>query len=251
MAKLKSILKIEGTLGDLTFYKGKNGEYMARTKGGVSKSRIEKDPAFVRTRENGSEFGSVARSGKQVRLGAGVLINKAKESTLNNRLVRLLTKVKNMDMVSVRGSRNVAIGMQAPEAKALLKGYDFNSKSILGSVLRCPYVLDTASGSVSLTDFMPADMVQQPPNSTHVTFATGFMNLDFTTGIYDITYSDFVNLPLDMTVSSPVMMPSGVPEGDGFKFYFLLIEFFQEVNGIQYAFNNGIYNVLNLLEVAD
>ncbi len=36
MAKLKSIIKIEGTLDDLTF-KGKEG-YLVKTKGGVCKS---------------------------------------------------------------------------------------------------------------------------------------------------------------------------------------------------------------------
>lgn len=251
MAKLKGILKIEGTLGDITFYKNKDGEYIAKTKSGVSKKRIEKDPAFARTRENGSEFGNVAHSGKLIRLGSSVLINKAKESTLNNRLVQLLTKVKNLDVVSIRGLRQVAIGLATPEGKAFLKGYDFNSKSVLGAVLHCPYVLDTTTGSVSLTDFMPVDMVQHPTNSTHVTLATGILCLDLTTGIYQMTYSDSVNLKLDMAISSPIMRPNDMPGGDGFKFYFFLIEFFQEVNGVQYALNNGIYNVLNLLEVTD
>lgn len=251
MAKLKSIWKIEGTLGDVTFYKGRDGEYMAKTKSGVSKNRIENDPAFVRTRENGAEFGSVAHSGKQIRLGASVLINKAKDATLNNRLVHSLTKVKNMDTTSTRGERNVAMGMESDDAKALLKGYDFNSRSILGSVLRCPYDLDPVLGAVSLYDFMPADMVQHPLNSTHVTLAVGFMNLDFVSGAYDITYSPYLNLPIDMTVSSPKMTPTSVPVGSGFKFYFFLIEFFQEVNGVQYALNNGNFNVLNLLEVAE
>lgn len=127
MAKLKGILKIEGTLGDITFYKGKDGDYVAKTKSGVSKKQIEKDPAFARTRENGSEFGSVAHSGKLIRLGSSVLINKAKESTLNNRLVQILTKVKNLDVVPIRGSRQVAVGLATAEGKAFLKGYDFTA----------------------------------------------------------------------------------------------------------------------------
>ncbi len=49
MAKLKSLIKIEGTLDDLTFYKGKEG-FLVRSKGGVSKKRINNDPAFARTR---------------------------------------------------------------------------------------------------------------------------------------------------------------------------------------------------------
>ena len=61
MAKLKGIIKLEGTLDNLTFYKAKEG-YLVKTKGGVSKERIQNDPAFERTRENGSEFGSSAFS---------------------------------------------------------------------------------------------------------------------------------------------------------------------------------------------
>jgi hypothetical protein len=66
MAKNKSLFKIEGTLDNVTFYKSADG-YFVRTKGGVSKNRIMNDPAFVRTRENGSEFGRSASSGKLLR----------------------------------------------------------------------------------------------------------------------------------------------------------------------------------------
>jgi hypothetical protein len=56
MAKTSGIIKIEGTVEDLTFYK-KDGRNFVRRKGGVSKERIENDPNYVRTRENNSEFG--------------------------------------------------------------------------------------------------------------------------------------------------------------------------------------------------
>ncbi|WP_339895393.1 hypothetical protein [uncultured Algibacter sp.] len=42
MAKLKGIIKLEGTLDNLTFYKGQEG-YLVKTKGGVSKERIQND----------------------------------------------------------------------------------------------------------------------------------------------------------------------------------------------------------------
>jgi hypothetical protein len=48
MGKSAGIIKIEGTLDGLTFYKSKDG-YMVRTKGGVSKKRIMTNPAFART----------------------------------------------------------------------------------------------------------------------------------------------------------------------------------------------------------
>ena len=55
MARQSSIIKLKGTIGGVTFYKSKDG-YLAREKGGVDASRIKNDPAFQRTRENGSEF---------------------------------------------------------------------------------------------------------------------------------------------------------------------------------------------------
>ena len=70
MGKLKSFIKLEGTLDGLTFYKSQDG-YMVRTKGGVSKNRIMKDPAFKRTRENLSEFALNAKSGKFMKLRKG------------------------------------------------------------------------------------------------------------------------------------------------------------------------------------
>jgi len=62
MARQKSILKLQGTIGGISFYKSKDG-YLAREKGGVDASRIANDPGFARTRENGAEFGNSASAG--------------------------------------------------------------------------------------------------------------------------------------------------------------------------------------------
>ena len=40
MAKQSGIIKLEGTIGDVTFYKSKDG-LLARSKGGVDASRIQ------------------------------------------------------------------------------------------------------------------------------------------------------------------------------------------------------------------
>ena len=52
MAKQSGIIKLKGTIGDIAFYKTRDG-HLARTKGGVSADRIQNDPVFQRTRENG------------------------------------------------------------------------------------------------------------------------------------------------------------------------------------------------------
>ncbi|MDR6966984.1 hypothetical protein J2X31_000984 [Flavobacterium arsenatis] len=251
MAKLRSFIKIEGTVGDLTFYKQKNGEYVVKNKGGISKERIAKDPAFARTRENGSEFGIVASAGKKVRLGASSLINSARDTKLNNRLVGVLTKVKNYDTNSRRGERQVSIGLRSAEGQALLNGFDFNGKSQFGSVLRCPFSLDTTTKTFSMADFIPGTMLYYPQSATHVSFKTGVLLLNFETGSHGMQYSKVENFPLDMNAVAVDLAPEELPVGEGFVFWFILIEFFQEINGVQYPLNNEVYNVLNLLEVTE
>ena len=103
MAKLSSLFKIEGTLDGMTFYKGKDG-YLVRTKGGISKSRIQNDPAFIRTRENGTEFGHVAKSGKTLRQALTPLLADVKDGRLVSRLTKTLNLVKNADNVSIQST---------------------------------------------------------------------------------------------------------------------------------------------------
>ena len=100
MAKNSSLFKIEGTLDNVTFYKSADG-YFVRTKGGVSKHRIMNDPAFVRTRENGTS------SGKLLRDAVSSFVFKAKDSKLSSRLMKVMSDIKNQDLVSARGERNV------------------------------------------------------------------------------------------------------------------------------------------------
>jgi hypothetical protein len=50
MAKQRSIIKLDGTISDITFYKTKDG-YLAKEKSSISASRIATAPEFERTRE--------------------------------------------------------------------------------------------------------------------------------------------------------------------------------------------------------
>lgn len=248
MPRQKGLVKIEGTLDDITFFKRKD-VFLVRTKGGVSKERIMNDPTFLRTRENGTEFGSVAGSGKILRNACSVLTKSAYDGSLSNRLVQELTKVKNADITSARGERQVYVGIATVDGKLALKGFNLNSRAPLSSILFAPFTLDTASGKVSIVDLNPLDMLKYPPNATHVSFQSAFLNLNFDGGVFEITYSPIINLVLDSRVGTLTLSPTAVPAGTGTAFYLLLIEFFQEVNGVQYALNNGNYNTLSLLDV--
>ena len=248
MAKQQSFLKVTGTLDGLTFYKSIDG-HLVRTKGGVSKGRIMNDPAFIRTRENIAEFGSTAQSGKLLRNAIGTILNRAKDPRMSSRMMGVLSKIRQLDGISARGQRVVGEGILTSTGKQLLKGFDFNNRAALQAVFHAPFSIDTATGVITIPSFVPLDQLQIPEGATHVSFRSAFINLDFTTGIFDTQYSSVVNTLLDMNTSTITLTPSAVPAGSGSKLYLLLIEFFQEVNGVQYPLRNEAFNVLNLLEI--
>lgn len=248
MAKLGGILKIEGTLDNMTFYRTQDG-HLVRTKGGVSKDRIQNDPAFERTRENGAEFGASASSGKLLRTSVRNLLMRAKDNRVASRLTQAMTKVKNLDATSPRGERKVSLGLATPEGKEVLKGFNFNNRAIMDSILFSPFSVDAATGEITLTNLNPANDIDFPSGATHVSLTSGFAKIDFDTGENAIELSSTVNLPIDNTTATQTLVPAGVPTGSGNDFMFLLIEFFQEVNGSQYILKNGAFNVLSIVEI--
>jgi hypothetical protein len=231
----------------MTFYKGKDG-YLVRTKGGVSKNRINNDPAFARTRENGTEFGHSASMSKLLRQSISGLLSDAKDSRISSRLTQTMSRVKNQDLTSARGQRQVAIGLASPEGRAWLKGFDCNVDANLDSVLQTEYVVDVATGECTISDFVPTQQLRVPQGATHVTLSAAFLNLDFATGNRDLTLSNEENLPINGSLSN-LTLTAAVPAGTGNQLYLLKVAFFQEMNGIQYPLNNGAYNALRIVEV--
>jgi hypothetical protein len=133
MPKQKGLVKFEGTIDGLTFYKNSEGHFV-RMAGGVSKTRIMNDPAFARTRENINEFGKNAKAAKFLRDTAGIMVVRAKDARTSNRLMQIFNKIKNMDDVSDRGQRKISIGITQPEGKSLLKNFDFNKNAQLRNI---------------------------------------------------------------------------------------------------------------------
>ncbi|PUZ30053.1 hypothetical protein GA0116948_10141 [Chitinophaga costaii] len=123
---------VEGTIGNMAFYKSKNG-YMARMKTGVSDHRILNDPVNARTRENMAEFSRAGKAGKQLRIALAGSIQQVKDSGMTARLTREMMKVLKADVTSTRGQRNVIDG----EAE-LLQGFEFNAASPLATTLFAP-----------------------------------------------------------------------------------------------------------------
>jgi hypothetical protein len=248
MARQKGIIKLKGTMGDITFYKSIDG-YLAREKGGVEASRIANDPAFVRTRENGAEFGNAAMAGKLLRDTVRALSMNTADSRVTSRLTKLMAQIKNLDTTSNRGERNVAKGLVTTAGKLLLKGFNFNIKAPLGAVLHKSLRLIPADGEIIIDELSPLNDVSIPQGATHVILKAGFAVIDFATGNTALAVSNPQRMEILPDVDPVDLAPVNLPTITGTKLMILCIEFVQEVNGSDYSLKNGAYNVMNIVEV--
>lgn len=250
MAQQKSILKLKGTIGGVTFYKSKNDGYLAREKGGVDADRIANDPGFARTRENGAEFANAATAGKLLRNAVRVLGKDASDGRVTARMTQIMAQIKNMDEANARGERSAAEGMQKAEAKALLKGFNFNINALLGEVLYRPYQVDIATGEISIADFNPAADLVIPSGASHVVFRSALAVVNFETGESAISLSEKLRVETSAAAQVISLQPAEVPALEGIKFVLLSIDFVQSVNNQDYSLNNNSFNVLAIVEVA-
>src|SRR4051812_48847980 len=143
MAKQQGIVPIQGTIGNLTFFKTASGGFSVRARNIVSAKTIAKSPKYVRTRENLAEFKTGAEAASLIRNTFKTILSKAKDRTAYSRLLGEMRNVIVSDSTSDRGQRNAADGNAA-----LLTGFEFNSNAALSSTLMAPYtvVLDRATG---------------------------------------------------------------------------------------------------------
>src|SRR5690606_25489105 len=160
MAKQTGIIKLLGTIGGISFYKTTDG-HLAREKGGVDGNRIANDPAFQRTRENGSEFGRAGKGGKLLRNAIRILLQNAKDKRVVSRLTKTLVAITKTDTTNERGLRTLQDG-----DLSLLNSFEFNLNGKLGTTLFAPFTkaFDRVTGdaTLNLDPFSPTVRVAAP-----------------------------------------------------------------------------------------
>ena len=248
MARQKGIIKLKGTIGDITFYKTQDG-HLAREKGGIDASRIASDPAFQRTRENGAEFGRAGKAGKMLRTALRPLLINSADGRMVSRLTQQMVKVIQMDAVSDRGLRNVIDG----EAE-LLTGFEFNIRGKLGTSLFAPFVgaIDRFSGeiTVDLAAFVPSNMIAAPSGTTHFKIISAGAEVDFEQETFVVENSETAILPWNAVPTVAISQVNVVtPESTKPLFLAVGLEFYQQVNGQMYPLKNGAFNPLSLVQV--
>lgn len=248
MAIQDGILKFKGKIGELTFYKTKDG-YSARKKGGIDGNRIKNDPSFIRTRENGEEFGRAGAASKVIRTALRSFIKVGADSRMTGRLTKTMLTVIKADAVSVRGKRNVIDG-----EVEFMKGFEFNNNGKLTDTLLAPFtpVIDRATGNmtVEVTSFVPQDMLNKPEGATHYRLISVAFEANFEAKSVKVVSMESAFMIIGPQVEPALTLTNTLGAGTASPLFLTFgIEFFQNVNGSMYHLRNGAFNALAIIEV--
>jgi hypothetical protein len=248
MAKQSGIIKLEGTIGDIAFYKTKDG-HLARAKGGVTGDRIQNDPAFQRTRENGEEFGRAGAAGKILRVAFRNYLQNASDSRMVSRLTKEMMVVVKADATNTRGQRNVLDG-----ELELLKGFEFNIEGKLSTAIYFAYeaTIDRVTGvlQVAIPAFIPSNAVTAPEGATHMRLISAGASIDFEGEAFEAVTSQSADIPITSAeVAAQNLLNQLTANSTHPLFLVFGIEFYQKVNNVNYPLKNGQYNALALVNV--
>jgi hypothetical protein len=249
MARQQGIIRFTGTIDGLTYYNSKYGP-LVRKKGGPTAEQMKEDPAFKRVRENGKEFGECGKVTKLIRSVLRQMLTESSDFLVTSRLNKLMFAIKNLDSISARGERNVAVGILSPRARDLIKGFDFNEGAPLRRILEKPMTANTSTGVMGIPGLIPYQDIDWPTGATHVKMTGGWMKIDFGTGMAELVLTNKAVIPKNGAGNNIVLTPNSTPSGTGNDFFLIQLLFSQETNGIHYGLKNGEFNAMGIVGVA-
>ena len=219
------------------------------TTGGASADRIKNDPAFERTRENMEEFARAGKAAKLLRtIFRDVTIN-AKDTITQARLTKVMSRIVLGDPISERGKRTVNNGDLQQ-----LQPFHFNERAGIKDVLfvRCPMNFNRVSGevTVNIPAFIPRNMVQQAPGTTHFRILAAAAAVNFDTEQHEYAMQTTAELPYNSDPTQAATLTMALPANSTDMVIAALgIEYYQMVNSRSYALKSGEYNATTIVLV--
>ncbi|MFC4873911.1 hypothetical protein [Negadavirga shengliensis] len=243
MAKQTGILKLTGTIGNITFYKTRNG-YLAKQKNSVSKSRIMKDPAYAGTRRAMSEFGHASSLSKVFRFAIAGMILQVHKGYFPSRLTALFGKIIRTDKVNAPGKRELLRG-----DLSLMKGLEISERERLDAYLDgMPNLSINRETSVTVFSFSgleKADLLRYPKGATHFTLKPGLVLMGEDprqkAHFAGIKYTDSIYVPVKKGLEGMEDIRFSLQRGPDPQLLcgLLALHFYQEVNGEMHALSEG------------
>ena len=165
MAKASNILRLQGTIQEITFYQ-RNGKWFARAKSSLSGKKVKKSPRFKRSMENMREFGATSVITKQVWACFPKNWKQFRDTDAFNRYKSIVYKVM-MNDTGERGQH----AFQPTRLPLLWRGFPFHKDKYFASSCHAGFhsSWDPATGILSLA--LPANagdlMLEPSGGATH------------------------------------------------------------------------------------
>lgn len=250
MAKQVGLLKLEGRIGDLSFYKDNRG-YHVRMRQGPTKEQINNDPRFLRTKENGLEFGRAARAAKLLRTKLRLVLKQGSDPQFCNRLTSRIHRVLKADTFNKRGERLVL-----PENLGMLVGMDCNLKAPFSEVFfvnqRPSYDRATGVGRFEIPAMLVKNKVAGLEGATNVQIqliAAEFDPQNPEADLFGLAQSTFMDISKADSTPAEVLQIDLLPQSTSAVVILMGISYFQKVNGVYCSLANGLYNALSIVEL--
>jgi len=151
MANLIGNFSFTGSLSNLSAYKRRDSDkVILRTKGGASKEKIKKDPAFALTRKHNTEWKGVTLAGKSFRMGIYAVKHLA-DYNISGPLNALCKRIQTADTIGKAGERGIFIRAHS----YLPEGFDLNKRNPFDGIIRHPVVCSIDRSNISATVTIP------------------------------------------------------------------------------------------------
>ena len=247
MAKQLSFIKLKGRIGDLSFFKNKDG-YSVREKGGAVKSRILKDQGYKMTRENMVEFSDIKRAVRTFRVAMTNLIKEMPTGNAANKLSSIFGMIKNADTSNVRGERKVCDGIITETGIKQLKGFTFTDKGLMSKVINHPYILNSEERTLKFIGLQAMSEIFNPYGANVAGISLFNSKIDFKTSTSNTVFSEevLINLENDSPQDVELLVPN-VPMGRGVNVFAFRVVFYKTEVGVNKLIDRKDYFVGQIL----
>lgn len=126
MARYESLIQFTGTIDNLVFYQ-LNGINVVRKKSGFNVKDFKSKDSYKKVRENSSEFGHCSKIGKLIRVILKEYIDASADKYLYQSFAKTMTLIKDQDIISERGQRNLNNGLKTERGQSILRQFKFGN----------------------------------------------------------------------------------------------------------------------------
>ncbi len=191
MAKIDGIIKFTGTINGVNYYCRGGKFYARKAGGGFNGEGIKSSPKMKAVRQNNSEFGRVSTTKKHFKKSLEPILSGVNHPNLHRSMMSLFQQIKNCDVDSPRGSRNIFTGLESLAGQQLLENFHFFPEFPLPGKIKAQLKIEKESGKLCIQDISSS-------------------NIDYLLQGYCLHF-DFDKLTYELSLAKPLVSQSFKP----------------------------------------